>query len=77
VCQPRWTFEINGRLLKSGTRRAQYTADFSYVLASTGAVVVEDVKGMMTPDAQLRIGLMAAVHGIEIQLIRKTRKTRR
>jgi hypothetical protein len=71
--QPRWHFTINGQELKVGTRVTRYTADFAYV-DQAGRLVVEDVKGVLTPDAALRIGLMRCVHGIEVQIIGKQRK---
>lgn len=73
--QPRWTFEINGRPLTIGTRVVRYTADFRYRRTADGVTVVEDVKGMIARDVELRLALMRAVHGIDVQLIRKGRKT--
>jgi len=70
--QPAWRFPINGAELRVGTRPARYTADFAY--RRDGILVVEDVKGMMTPDAALRIGLMRAVHGITVSIIGKKGK---
>jgi hypothetical protein len=74
VCQPRWNFIRDGVPLMSGQRKAVYTADFSYRRVPGGALIVEDVKGMMTPDARLRIGLMAWVHGIQVHLITKGKR---
>jgi hypothetical protein len=69
--QPSWRFPINGTELRIGARPARYTADFSY--RRNGLLVVEDVKGVMTPDAQLRIALMWAVHRIKVQIITSRR----
>jgi hypothetical protein len=75
VLHPRWRFIINGQLLRTMSGRALiYTADTSY--QRDGALVVEDVKGMLTRDAEIRIALMAVVHGIEVQLIGRRRKKR-
>jgi hypothetical protein len=58
--------EINGR-------KVRYTADFQYYDCRKRQIVVEDVKGYMTRDAALRIALMRAVHGTEVQLLRRKR----
>lgn len=72
---PRWRFIINDQLLRTQTGRALvYTADFSY--RRGGELVVEDVKGMLTRDAEIRIALMKVVHGIEVLLIGRRRKKR-
>lgn len=48
-----------------GTERAvHYVADFTY--SQAGRLVVEDVKGVKTPDYVLKRKLMLHVHGIEI-----------
>lgn len=80
TCHPIWNFEINGRPLrvpwgKGGEqRKARYTADFSYIDHATGGLVVEDVKGVLTPDAGLRIGLMDVCHGITVRLVTRSRR---
>lgn len=71
--QPVWHFTINGIELRVGGRRAKYTGDFAYTEVRTGERVVVDVKGLLLPDAALRIGLMRCVHGIEVQLVGKRR----
>lgn len=73
---PRWFFPINGAWLTVGRQRARYTADFSYITPS-GQVVVEDVKGVLTRDAVLRIDLMRCVHGIAVELTGHRKRTRR
>ncbi len=74
VCQPSWQFEINGQLLRIGKRPVRFTADFLYGDLRRGLVVVEDVKGVLTGDAALRIALMQAVHGITVTLVRTRRR---
>ncbi len=69
-CQPSWTFPINGAELRIGRRAVRFTADFRYRDSRSGVTVVEDVKGVMTRDAILRIALMQAVHGIAVTLVR-------
>ena len=48
----------------------RYIADMRYVDARTGEVVVEDVKGAVTPEYRIKRHLMASVHGIEVREIR-------
>jgi hypothetical protein len=74
TCQPSWHFPINGVPLTIGGRKVRYTADFLYVDCRAGTTVVEDVKGVMTRDAVLRIALMRAVHGIEVRIVRPRRR---
>jgi hypothetical protein len=71
--QPSWTFERDGRPLRVGTRNVRFTADFQYRDVASGRVIVEDVKGMLTRDAQLRIALMLWHHGIEVRLVKARR----
>lgn len=47
-------------------RRLEYRADFQYRDLATGAVVVEDVKGMLTAEYKIKRHLMKTVHGIDI-----------
>lgn len=64
--QPTFHFEINGKKLP----RTWYQADFRYVDVEANEVVIEDVKGMITPMYTLKKKLMWACHGIEIKEIR-------
>lgn len=50
-------------------RPTVYLADFTYTDAS-GALVVEDVKGAVTPEFRLKRKLMLHVHGIEVKEVR-------
>jgi len=50
-------------------RPTVYLADFTYTDA-TGALVVEDVKGAVTPEFRLKRKLMLHVHGIEVKEVR-------
>jgi hypothetical protein len=72
VCQPSYTFPTPGgdvlRFATGNYRPLRYVADFRYRNAA-GAIVVEDVKGVLTPDANIKIALMKALNGIEVQLI--------
>lgn len=44
----------------------RYLADMRYVDAS-GAVVVEDVKGIITPAYRIKRHLMKSIHGIDVR----------
>lgn len=49
-------------------RACSYFADFVYVDVRTGATIVEDVKGAVTPEFRLKRKLMLHVHGVEVLL---------
>jgi len=51
---------------QAGERACKYKADFVYHLASTGEMVVEDVKGKRTRDYIIKRKLMLWRHGIKI-----------
>lgn len=53
-----------GKLLE---REVAYYADFVYKLADTGALVVEDTKGMRTTDYIIKRKMMLYFHGIRIK----------
>lgn len=72
VLQP--TFQLAPGVKYTGAARAtpalRYRADFQYV-NHLGQRVVEDVKGFSTAEYRTKRHLMLAVHGIEVQEIRK------
>jgi len=47
-----------------------YRADFVYSDVRLGAVVVEDVKGVETPEFRIKRHLMLSVHGIDVKVTR-------
>ena len=55
---------IKGKLLE---RECSYIADFVYTDNETGEEVVEDAKGMRTPEYVIKRKLMLYVHGIKIK----------
>lgn len=59
--------QVTFPLVVNGIKICSYRADFVYT--RNGKEVVEDAKGFITPEFKLKQKLMAAVHGIEIQLI--------
>lgn len=58
--QPKYPLVVNGQKI------ADYIADFRYKLNTTGAVIVEDVKGVRTPVYKLKKKLVKALYGIDI-----------
>lgn len=55
--------------IQKGERAATYKADFCYV--ENGNIVVEDTKGIKTPEYILKRKLMLFVHNIKIREISK------
>lgn len=47
-------------------RKVKYLADFTYIDVKTGKVVVEDVKGILTPVYKLKKRILAEKFDIEI-----------
>ena len=52
---------------KTIERKVEYVADFTYIDTQTGELVVEDTKGMRTPEYIIKRKLMLQVHGIRIR----------
>ena len=57
---------IKGRTIE---REVKYIADFSYIDMQTGLPVVEDTKGLKTPEYVIKRKLMLYMHGIRIREI--------
>ena len=55
---------INGKCIE---RACKYKADFCYI--ENGKTVVEDTKGMKTPDYIIKRKLMLFIHGIQVKEI--------
>lgn len=67
--QPRYKLAVNGILI------CTYVADFSYEREGTDGSwtsIVEDAKGVETPEFKLKKKLMQAVLDIEINVVKKT-----
>lgn len=47
----------------------RYVADFMYSDIKTGRIVVEDVKGVITPLFRVKQHLMKSVHNIDIRVV--------
>jgi len=56
-CHPRYRITVNGQAI------CTYEADFRYVDSGSGAVIVEDVKGVRTAVYRIKRRLMLACHG--------------
>jgi hypothetical protein len=56
--QPKFDLVVNGLKICS------YIADFKYV--KDDQIIIEDVKGVQTPEFKLKKKLMKAVHGIDV-----------
>lgn len=55
------------RAAENDRRAVRYIADFVYLDAATGKIVVEDVKGVKTEVYKLKRKLMLFFHGIRIK----------
>ena len=67
--QPKYALAINGHKI------CNYIADFRYQRQDKNGEwyeVVEDAKGVETPEFKLKKKMMKAIHGIEIYLSKKT-----
>ena len=67
--QPRFIITVNGQKI------CTYVADFRYdkeQADGTWEHIIEDAKGVETPEFKLKKKLMKAVHNIEIYLSKKT-----
>lgn len=58
--QPKFPIVIDGQYV------CTYVADFRYRLTATGAIIVEDVKGVRTAVYKLKKKLVKALYGIDI-----------
>ncbi len=60
--QPKWWLCVDAG------HRASYTADFKYV--ENGMTTVEDVKGMMTEAARVRMAWLWQLYGIDVKVVK-------
>lgn len=66
VCHPAWILYPADK--RRGLKAIRYTADFQY--SENGRVVVEDVKGIITRDASLRMNIFQRQHPeIEFRIV--------
>lgn len=66
---PQVRFSLNVQ----GHHICDYLCDFKYFDNERGEEVVEDVKGMVTDVARMKMKLMAAVHGVDVEIVRNQR----
>jgi hypothetical protein len=62
--QVRFSLDVNGHHI------CHYLADFVYFDNERNERVVEDVKGFQTEISKFKLKLMAAVHGVNVELVR-------
>lgn len=70
------SLDIHGRwgLCIGGMKICDYVDDFNYIDRKLGRIVVEDTKGVITADCRIKLKLMKAIHGIDVQLVRSNGK---
>lgn len=65
--------QMRFRLDVGGHHICDYLADFVYFDNERGERVVEDVKGYQTEISKFKLKLMAAVHGVNVELVRASK----
>lgn len=65
--------QVRFRLDVGGHHICDYLADFKYYDIERGTEVVEDTKGFITDVARMKLKLMAAVHGVDVELVRNSK----
>lgn len=65
--------QVRFRLDVAGHHICDYLADFVYFDNERNEQVVEDVKGFQTEISKFKLKLMAAVHGVNVELVRSSR----
>ena len=68
--QPRYRLDVNG------VHVCDYIADWRFYDNERGGVVVQDAKGILTDACRLKLKLMAAIHGIDVELVRHAGKSK-
>lgn len=63
--------QVPFELKVNGIQICKYIADFTYI--QNGKLVVNDAKGVKTKEFRLKQKLMLAVHGIEIQISKRSK----
>lgn len=67
ACQIRYDIVVNEQKI------CRVLPDFCYTLKG-GKVIVEDTKGIITPISKLKYKLLKAVHGVEVNIIKKPKE---
>jgi Protein of unknown function (DUF1064) len=65
--------QVRFRLDVDGHHICDYLADFVYFDNERGEKVVEDVKGFQTEISKFKLKLMAAIHGVNVEIVRSSR----
>lgn len=69
--QVRFSLDVGGHHI------ADYLCDFAYFDNERQAEVVEDTKGVITDVCRMKLKLMAAIHGVDVELVRHASRTSR
>lgn len=75
--QPSFVLQPSFKYGKRTVRAITYRADFRYIEAATGKIIVEDVKGVETEAFRIKAKMLLYVHKIELRLTRQRRAGRR
>ena len=65
--------QVRFRLDVDGHHICDYLADFVYYDNERKERVVEDVKGFQTEISKFKLKLMAAIHGVNVELVRNSK----
>ena len=65
--------QVRFRLDVDGHHICDYLADFCYFDVDRNCEVVEDTKGHITEVARMKMKLMAAVHGVNVEIVRQAK----
>ncbi|MGE5747306.1 MAG: DUF1064 domain-containing protein [Solirubrobacterales bacterium] len=68
--------QVRFRLDGNGHRVADYSGEWKYFDNERGCEIVEDAKGLLTDVCRMKLKLMAAVHGVNVELVRHAGKSR-
>jgi hypothetical protein len=68
--------QVRFRLDVDGHHICDYLADFCYFDIERNSEVVEDTKGVITDVCRMKLKLMAAVHGVDVELVRHAGKSK-
>ena len=65
--------QVRFRLDVNGQHICDYICDWKYYDNERGCEIVEDAKGLLTDVCRMKLKLMAAVHGVDVELVRNSR----
>jgi hypothetical protein len=68
--------QVRFRLDVNGHHICDYICDWKYYDNERGCEIVEDAKGLLTDVCRMKLKLMTAVHGVDVELVRHAGKSR-